>query len=95
MTGASASDEKKKPEIDFSTTRFVAYTEGLCAQVMHVGPYDEEPATIELLENFILQEGYQNDIGDGRLHHEIYLGDPRRTKPENLRTVLRHPVKKE
>lgn len=86
---------KKKPEIDFSTTRFVAYTEGLCAQVMHVGPYDEEPATIELLENFILQEGYQNDIGDGRLHHEIYLGDPRRTKPENLRTVLRHPVKKE
>ena len=62
---------------------------------MHVGPYDEEPATIELLENFILQEGYQNDIGDGRLHHEIYLGDPRRTKPENLRTVLRHPVKKE
>lgn len=85
---------KKKSYIDFSGTSFVAFTEGLCAQVMHTGPYDEEPATIELLNHFIKQEGFLTDIGEGRMHHEIYLGDPRRTKPENLRTVLRHPVKK-
>lgn len=85
---------KKKPHIDFLNTRFVSYREGLCAQVMHTGPYDDEPATIALLEEFIHHEGYQTDIDGVRLHHEIYLGDPRRTKPENLRTVLRHPVKK-
>lgn len=85
---------KKKPHIDFTDTSFVKYTEGLCAQVMHIGPYDDEPETIEKLDGFIMEEGYQTDITSERLHHEIYLGDPRRTKPEKLRTVVRHPVKK-
>lgn len=92
--------QKKKPELDYSKVRLETFDEGLCAQVMHIGPYDDEPTTIKVLEDFIKQEGYQNDIcsmattGQIRRHHEIYLGDPRRTKPENLKTVIRHPIKK-
>ncbi|WP_345891655.1 GyrI-like domain-containing protein [Ruminococcus sp. OA3] len=84
---------KKKPHLDFSAVRLETFTEGLCCQVMHRGPYDEEPVTIEKLEAFISEHGYQCDISEKRLHHEIYLGDPRKTKPENLKTVLRHPVR--
>ena len=85
---------KKNPDIDLSSTRLVTYTEGLCCQVMHIGPYDDEPATIEKLGRFTEESGYICDIGEERRHHEIYLGDPRRTKPERLRTVIRHPVRK-
>ncbi len=85
---------KKKPELDFSTTRLSIYKEGLCAQIMHIGPYDDEPATIKVMEEFIINEGYINDISIARLHHEIYLGDPRKTKPEKLKTVIRHPIRK-
>ncbi len=86
--------KKKNPDVDFSATKLVKFTEGLCCQVMHIGPYDDEPATIEKLQQFMDENGYACDIGEERLHHEIYLGDPRRTKPERLRTVLRHPVRK-
>lgn len=86
--------KKKNPDVDFSATKLVKFTEGLCCQVMHIGPYDDEPATIEKLQQFMDENGYACDIGVERLHHEIYLGDPRRTKPERLRTVLRHPVRK-
>lgn len=92
---------KKKPELDTSSARLVRYEEGLCAQLLHVGPYDDEPASIEILEQFIgergLEEDFQMDEGEvqkGRYHHEIYLGDPRRTAPERLKTVIRHPVRK-
>lgn len=92
---------KKKPHIDFSNTRFEEYDEGFCVQIMHRGPYDDEPVSIQKMEDFIAEEGYVNDISDQKepfplqsRHHEIYLGDPRKTKPENLRTVIRHPVKK-
>lgn len=85
---------KKKPELDFSTTRLSIYKEGLCAQIMHIGPYDDETATIKVMEEFIVNEGYINDISIARLHHEIYLGDPRKTKPEKLKTVIRHPIRK-
>ena len=84
---------KKKPHIDFSSTRRVTFTEGLCCQVMHVGPYDAEPETIKMMEKYIEENGYIQDIHPERRHHEIYLGDPRRTKPENLKTVIRHPVR--
>lgn len=84
---------RKKPELDFSGTRLVNFTEGLCCQAMHVGPYDEEPETIKKIERYIEEAGYADDFSDSRRHHEIYLGDPRRTKPENLRTVIRHPVR--
>ena len=86
--------QKKKPELDFSNTRLERYREGLCCQVMHFGPYDDEPATIAKMEEYIRDNGYITDITDLRRHHEIYLGDPRKTKPENLKTVIRHPVRK-
>ncbi len=85
---------KKKPQIDFSNTKLVKFQEGLCCQVMHIGPYDDEPATIEKMEQFIIEEGYVQDFEEGRLHHEIYLGDPRKTAPERLKTVIRHPIRK-
>lgn len=91
----------KRPGIDFSKTRLETYEEGLCVQAFHRGPYDDEPATLQKMHDFMEEEGYVPDISDAadafpvvRRHHEIYLGDPRKTKPENLRTVLRHPVRK-
>lgn len=96
----------KKPELDVRRARLETYHEGLCVQAMHRGPYDDEPATIEKMEVFAVESGHVIDIAvpsgltsaedifpAPRLHHEIYLGDPLRTKPENLRTVIRHPVK--
>lgn len=78
--------EKRGPKVD--EVKLERFHEGLCAQVLHVGPYSEEGPTIQLLHGFIEESGYR-PRGD---HHEIYLGDPRRTKPENLKTILRHPV---
>jgi len=85
---------RKKPALDGSKARFWRWEEGLCAHILHVGPYDTEPATIDKLNNFIEEQGCVPDISDRRRHHEIYLGDPRRTAPERLRTVIRHPVRR-
>jgi hypothetical protein len=85
---------KKKPELDLSVVRLGKITEGLCGQITHIGPYDDEPATIAALGNFIAESGYQTDISDIRRHHEIYYGDPRKTAPEKLKTVIRHPIKR-
>jgi hypothetical protein len=85
---------KKKPNLDLSKARLETSTEGLCAQVMHIGPYDNEPATIAALEAFIIENGYDPDISGSRRHHEIYISDPRRTAPEKLKTVIRHPIRK-
>ena len=85
---------KKKPEFDLSLARLVSFTEGLCAQIMHIGSYDDEPTTIEILEQFIEESEYKNDISENRKHHEIYLGDPRKTAPEKLKTVIRQPIVK-
>lgn len=84
----------KKKNKDYSKVEFLTYVEGLCVQCMHIGSYDNEPATIELMENFAKKEGYKIDITEERLHHEIYLSDPRRCQTEKLKTVLRHPIKK-
>lgn len=90
---------KKKPELDVSKARFETFEEGLCVQCMHIGPYDEEPATVAKIDRYVKENGLTNDISttlpDGhiRRHHEIYLGDPRKAKPENLKTILRHPVR--
>jgi len=86
---------KKKPEIDTSKARLMQFAEGLCAQVMHIGAYDDEPATIEKMEQYVIENGYATDINNTRRHHEIYLSDPRRTAPEKLKTVIRHPIKKQ
>lgn len=79
---------------DFSNVEYLTYTEGLCVQCMHVGPYDEEPATLEKMMTYVREKGYGSDFSVGRYHHEIYLSDVRKCRPENLKTVIRHPIKK-
>ncbi len=83
---------KKKPHLNLDIARLEQFEEGQCAQILHIGPYDDEPTTIETLDRFINEQGYENDISDSRRHHEIYLGDPRKTAPEKLKTVIRHPI---
>lgn len=86
----------RKKGLDTTAAELLTIEEGLCAQIMHLGPYDDEPATVALLDAFIAERGLENDMSDteaGRHHHEIYLSDPRRTAPEKLKTVLRHPVR--
>lgn len=85
-----ASEKKQK---DFSAAEFFTYDEGLCVQCMHMGPYDDEPETLAAMDAFAESCGYETDFSDTRMHHEIYLSDPRRCSPKNLRTVVRHPVK--
>jgi hypothetical protein len=90
---------RKKPELDPTKARLETLEEGLCVQIMHLGPYDEEPKSIAVMDSFIEKSSYQNAIGDTRpdgavrRHHEIYLGDPRKTEPSKMRTILRHPIK--
>ena len=85
-------EEKKKQ--DFSGVEFLTIEEGLCVQCMHVGSYDDEPATVQLMHEFIEKEGYELDITSRRLHHEIYLSDVRKVALDKLKTVIRHPIKK-
>ena len=85
------SAKKKK---DFSKAEFLTIEEGICVQCMHIGAYDEEPATCARMDAFLLENGYVNDFTDSRRHHEIYLSDARRVAPERLKTVIRHPVKR-
>lgn len=82
----------QKKKTDFSKAEFRTFHEGLCVQCMHVGSYDDEPETIEKIDAFLKEAGYETDFSGQRMHHEIYLGDPRRTAPERLRTVIRLPV---
>lgn len=84
----------RKKKADFSKVEFLTYDEGLCVQCMHIGPYDDEPATIARMHEYMEQHGYLLDITEQRLHHEIYLSDARKVSPERLKTVVRHPVKK-
>lgn len=84
---------RKKPEISMERARFFTYAEGECVQVMHMGPYSAEEASMEKLAAFMEQNGLRSDLGTRRRHHEIYLSDPRRTAPERLKTVLRTPVR--
>lgn len=85
-------EAQRKKDIDPSRARYAEFEEGLCAQVMHIGPYRTEPETMARLRAFIEEQGYRDDCGPVRRHHEIYLSDPRRTAADKLRTVLRHPV---
>ncbi|MCM1269462.1 MAG: GyrI-like domain-containing protein [Ruminococcus flavefaciens] len=85
---------KKKRELDLSKARLMKMTEGLCVQIMHKGTYDNEPESIAKMREFAEKSGYTEDISDTRFHHEIYLSDPRRCAPENLKTVIRHPIRR-
>ena len=78
--------------MDFSAVEFMTWEEGLCVQCMHIGPYDNEPETLQKMQRFMQQHDLVSDFSPGRYHHEIYLSDVRRCRPENLKTVIRHPV---
>ena len=85
--------EKKK--LDCSSAEFLTVDEGLCVQIMHIGAFDDEPQTVTLMDEYIAQNGYENDITESRLHHEIYLSDARKVAPEKWKTVIRHPIKRQ
>lgn len=90
----AVSEVEHKKNMDCSGAEFLTVREGLCVQVMHIGPYDDEPATVAKMDAYISEEGYANDFSDTRMHHEIYLSDARRVAPERCKTVIRHPVRK-
>ena len=83
----------RKKKLDFSAAEFFRYEEGLCVQCMHLGAYDDEPATVARMHRFMEEQGYALDITYQRMHHEIYLSDARKTAPEKLKTVIRHPIR--
>lgn len=81
-----------KKKIDCSKVEFFTFEEGLCVQMMHYGSFDEEEATVEIMNQYLQEKGYRNDFNKSRLHHEIYLSDARKVAPEKWRTVIRHPI---
>ena len=89
---ACRSVTKKNPKLDINKAQFKRYEEGLCVQIMHIGAYDDEPATIAKLDDFVAKNGYRTEMLGLRQHHEIYLSDPRKVPAEKLKTVIRHPV---
>ncbi len=90
----AVAEAQRKKKLDCSAARLARIEEGLCVQAMHIGSYDDEPATIAAMAAYAAQQGYRIDIGPARLHHEIYLSDPRRTAPEKRKTVIRYPIAK-
>lgn len=85
---------EKKKKTDCGSVEFLTVDEGLCVQIMHVGSFDDEPATVEIMDGYLAENGYENDFSDTRIHHEIYLSDARKTAPEKMKTVIRHPIRK-
>ena len=83
-----------KKKIDCSGAEFLTIDEGLCVQMMHIGSFDDEPVSVRLMDKYVEENGYINDLSKDRLHHEIYLSDARRVAPEKWKTVIRHPIKK-
>jgi len=90
----AVAEATRKKQMDFSKVSFLTVDEGLCVQCMHIGPYDDEPATIDLMHQYMRAQGYELDISEKRLHHEIYLSDARKVAPERRKTVVRHPIKR-
>lgn len=84
----------KKKKLDCSSAEFLTIDEGLCVQIMYLGAFDDEPATVALMDAYLERNGYANDLNKERLHHEIYLSDARKVAPEKRKTVIRHPIKK-
>ena len=84
----------RKKKTDFSKAEFLTYDEGLCVQRLHAGAYDDEPATVARMHEYMEDQGYVLDITSQRMHHEIYLSDARKVAPENRKTVIRHPIRK-
>ena len=85
---------EKKKKLDCSKAEFMTIDEGLCVQIMHSGSFEDEPATVSLMDSYLTENGYINDLSAARLHHEIYLSDARKVAPEKWKTVIRHPIRK-
>ena len=83
----------RKKKLDCSLAEFLTIEEGLCVQIMHTGSFDHEPSTVALMDQYIAENGYANDMNETRLHHEIYLSDARKVAPEKQKTVIRHPIR--
>ena len=90
----AAAEAARKKKLDCSAAEFLTIDEGVCVQIMHLGAFDDEPATVALMDEYLAVNGYENDFSDTRLHHEIYLTDARKAAPEKWKTVTRHPVRK-
>ncbi len=84
----------KKKKLDCAPAEFLTVEEGLCVQIMHHGPFDDEPATVARMDAWLAQNGYENDLSETRMHHEIYLSDARKVAPEKWKTVIRHPIRR-
>lgn len=84
----------RKKKLDCSLAEFLTIEEGLCVQIMHIGPFDHEPSTVALMDQYIAENGYANDMNENRHHHEIYLSDARKAAPEKWKTIIRHPIRK-
>ncbi|HIW74996.1 MAG TPA: GyrI-like domain-containing protein [Firmicutes bacterium] len=84
----------KKKKLDCSPAEFMTMDEGLCVQILHTGPFEDEPATVALMDAYLEQNGYFHDFSESRRHHEIYMSDARKVPPEKWKTVIRHPIKK-
>lgn len=92
--GWAVSEATRKKKLDCSAAEFLTIDEGLCVQCMHLGPFDDEPATVARMDEFLNDNGYENDFSETRLHHEIYLSDARKVAPEKWKTVIRHPIRR-
>lgn len=90
----AVAEAERKKKMDCSKAEFLTVREGLCVQIMHIGPYDEEPATIAVMDEYLEKNGYVTELTDTRMHHEIYLSDARRVEPARWKTVIRHPIKR-
>ncbi len=87
-------EAEKKKKLDCAAAEFLTIDEGLCVQILHLGAFDDEPATVAVMDGYLEEMGYENDFSGGRLHHEIYLSDARKVAPEKWKTVIRHPIRK-
>ena len=90
----AAETAAKKKKLDCSAAELLTVEEGLCVQMLHIGPYDDEPESVALMDRYLEEQGYVNDLSDSRLHHEIYLSDARKVEPVKWKTVIRHPIRK-
>lgn len=90
----AAETAEKKKKLDCSSAEFLTVYEGLCVQIMHIGAFDDEPKTVAVMDKFLEDNGYENDMNDKRFHHEIYMSDARKVAPEKWKTIIRHPIRK-
>ena len=90
----AVSTATKKKKLDCSSAEFLTIDEGLCVQIMHIGSFDDEPESVAKMDAYLVEKGYENDLNDTRLHHEIYMSDVFEVAPEKWKTVIRHPIKK-